>query len=119
MKNGNEESPNTFLSSSLQKSPSTDSSSKEITNESKEMINQTVSTIVHEQEPNVIKRNEESTPDLLEERKAMTPVTPSSSLNPEAAPFFVRSSSKIDSTSTGNESDDENGSKETPITSGK
>jgi hypothetical protein len=106
----------------LQKSPSTDSSSKEITNESKEMINQTVSTIIHEQEPNVIKRNEESTPDLLEERKAMTPVTPSSGLNPEAAPFFVRSSSKIGSThstSTGNESDDENDSKETPITSGK
>lgn len=126
--NENEENTNTFLSSSLQKSPSTDSSSreeipvKEKANESKEIINQTVSTIVLEQERNEIEQNEESTPDLSEEQKETTPVTPSSGLNPEATPFFVRSSSQIEnihSISTGNESDDENDSNETPITSGK
>ena len=119
MKNGNEESTNTFLSSSLQKSPSTDSSLKE---ETKEIINQTISTIVREQESNVIQRNQEPTPDLSDVQKAKTPTTPPSSLNPEATPFFARSSSKIESThstSTGNESDDENDSDETPITSGK
>jgi hypothetical protein len=119
VKNTNEESTNTFLSSSLQKSPSTDSSSKE---DAKEIINQTISTIVREQESNAIQRNQEPTPDLSDRQKAQTPTSPPSSLNPDAVPFFARSSSKIESThstSTGNESDDENESNETPITSGK
>ena len=57
-----------------------------------------------------------------EEQHEITPITPSSGLNPEATPFLALSTAKIESTqsiSTGDESDDENDSNETPITSGK
>jgi hypothetical protein len=118
VKDGKEESTNTFISSSLQQSPSTDSSTQEETpviektNALKENINQTISTIVPD---------EESTSDISKEQKEIMPITPSVDLNPDATPFVALSTSKIVSTqsiSTGDESDDED-SNETPVTSGK
>lgn len=124
-KDGKEESTNTFLSSSLQQSPSNDSPTKEeisVIEKSKEIINQTISTIVADEEHHEIEQNEQSTPDISEEQKEIMCITPLSGLNPEAAPFVAPSTVKIERTesiSTGDESDDENDSNETPITTGK
>lgn len=123
VKNGKNESTNTFLSSSLQKSPPTDSPLREeILSPPTENINETISTILPEQKLNDIERDGQSTPDLLEEQKEATPATPSSGLNPEATPFFVErvgNTERIQSISTGDESDDETDSNETPVTSGR
>ncbi len=121
MKNGKEESTNTFLSSSLQQSSSTGSSTGEET-PVKEKVNQTISTIVPDEVHMAIEQNEPSTPDLSEEQKEIVSTTPSSGLNPEAIPFVAPTIIKIESTqsmSSGDESDDEHDSNETPITSGK
>ncbi len=137
MKNGEEESTNTFLSSSLQQSPSTESSAKEEipvieeTNASKENVNQIISTNVPDDDHNEIEPNKELISDVSDEKKEeeeeqrlqqITPVTPSSTLNPDANPFLALSTAKIESTqsiSSGDESDDEKDSNETPISSGK
>jgi len=126
---GKEESTNTFLSSSLQQSPSNDSLTKEeipVVEKSKEIINQTISTIVADEEHHEIEQNEQSTPDISEENKEESKeimcITPSSGLNPEATPFVGLSTVKVErtqSTSTGDESDDEHDSNETPVTTGK
>ncbi len=127
MKDEKEESTNTFLSSSLQQSPSTDSSTQEETpiiektNALKEHINQTISTIIPDEE-----LNEQSTSDISEdnkdEQKEIILITPSSDLNPDATPFIIPSTDTIvrtESVSTGDESDDEDDSNETPVTTGK
>lgn len=131
-----EETTNTFLSASLQQSSSSDSLAQDeipISEKSKENINQTISTIIPDRERKEIEENELSTPNLSEENKGEEeeqqqpkeePVssTPSSGLNPEAPPFFVSSAMQVEhkeSQSTGDESDDENESSETAITSGR
>jgi hypothetical protein len=98
VKDGKEENTNTFLSSSLQQSPSTDDSPQE--------------------EIPVIEKLKEN----KEEEKEIQPCTPSSGLNPEATPFFALPTTKTEnaqSISTGDESDDENESSKTSVTSGK
>lgn len=117
----NKEDTNVFLSSSLQQSsPPIESPSKDEdqSNIIKETIDQTISTIVLEEESepipsNVIKEEEEE--------KQIVSSTPSSSLNPDAIPFFAPIEDDIKkepSISTGDESDDEVDSNDTPISSG-
>jgi hypothetical protein len=129
VKDGKEENTNTFLSSSLQQSPSTDDSPQEeipVIEKLKENINQTISTIIPDEEHQEIEESEQSTPNLSEENKEeekeIQPCTPSSGLNPEATPFFALPTTKTEnaqSISTGDESDDENESSKTSVTSGK
>ena len=122
---GQNESANTLLSS-FQRSPSTDNSTQEMINISKENGSETLSTIIPEQKPHSIERHEQLTPNLSEEPKkpstSNTPPSSSSELNPEATPFSLQSTNNIDrvqSISTGDDSDDESDSNETPVTSGK
>ncbi|CAF3111343.1 unnamed protein product [Rotaria socialis] len=132
VKNEKEQHPNPFLSSSLQRTPSTDRSTKEETTPALEEVkplqennNQTTSSIISNNEPNEIELNKQSTLDVSQEKKEEHEqfdgtTTPSSSLNPDATPFVIFSTSKTDtnqSTSTGNESDDEIDSNETPAMS--
>ncbi len=119
-----DESANTFLSSSLQKSPS--ATTNGLTREETLVINQTISPVVADDDKDEIEQNKPTVSDVgeehKEERKHSTPVTPLSALNPEATPFFTLPTNNIESTrstSTGDESDDENDSNETPISSGK
>jgi hypothetical protein len=130
VKNGEEESTNTFISSSLQQSPSTDGSTKEEIPVTEENANLVISTIVPDDEHKEIEQNKQLISEVSEEKKdeeeeqrqQVTPVSPLCSLNPEASPFVVVSTNKIASTqsiSTGDESDDENDSNETPVSSGK
>ncbi len=90
------------------------------------VINQTISPVVADDDKDEIEQNKPTVSDVgeeqKEERKHSTPVTPLSALNPEATPFFTLPTNNIESTrstSTGDESDDENDSNETPISSGK
>jgi hypothetical protein len=75
VKNGEEESTNTFLSSSLQQSPSTESSAKEEipvieeTNASKENVNQIISTNVPDDDHNEIEPNKELISFVSDENK--------------------------------------------------
>ncbi|CAF0984259.1 unnamed protein product [Rotaria sordida] len=130
VKNTNEESTNTFLSSSLQQTSSSDDSTKEETSvideikPLKENINQTISTIIPNEESNEIVLAKQSISNVFEEKKEekseLTCSTPSSALNPDATPFAVLSTIKTNSNqsiSTGDESDDEIDSNETPTTS--
>ncbi|CAF4326123.1 unnamed protein product, partial [Adineta steineri] len=137
VKNEKEDIANTFLSSSLQQSPfTTDGSTRdktpiiEETNVLKEITNE---------EQNENEQNKQSPLDIAamekkeeeeekeeekneKETKTSTPVTPSSALNPDANPFVTVSRNEneiIQSISTGDESDDEKDSNDTPITSGK
>ncbi|CAF1252283.1 unnamed protein product [Adineta steineri] len=135
VKNEKEDIANTFLSSSLQQSPfTTDGSTrektpiieetnvlKEITNEEQNENEQNKQSPLdiaamekkEEQEEEEEEKNEKET-------KTSTPVTPSSALNPDATPFITVSrngNENIQSVSTGDESDDEKDSNDTPITS--
>ena len=127
--NGNEDSRNTFLSSSLQKTPSTDGSSKEETpvkketNELKENLNRSTSKNILDEERSESEQNKQLTPDVSEEKREETsPGTLSSALNPEANAFVILPTTKIESAqsiSTGDESDDENEPSDTPVSTGK
>ena len=95
---------------------------EDIPNTLKENVDETISTIILEEKLHPI---EQSTPNLSEEQKDKLSITPSSSLglNPEATPFFAEPTNgnieHAESISTGNESDDESDSNETPATSSK
>jgi hypothetical protein len=131
VKNGKEDNTNTFLSSSLQKSPTKEEISViQETNASKESINQTVSTIVPDEELSQIEQNKPTILDETEKKEEqqqqpqneITPSTSSSALNPDATPFVGTSTPKIEGTqsiSSGDESDDEKETSETPATTGK
>ncbi|CAF3479713.1 unnamed protein product [Rotaria sp. Silwood1] len=122
VKNTTEEHTNTFLSLSLQQTPSTDDddSTKEETpiideiKPLKENIDQTISTITGNDELDEIQLDKQTIPDISEEKKEehneLTCSTPSSALNPDATPFVGLSTIKTDSNqslSSGDESDDE------------
>ena len=104
MDNGKEEETNTFLSSSLRSSPTS-----EETDLPKQDANQTASTLVADEEPKAIEQRQPS-PSTENEDANGTSATPSSGLNPDSAPFFAPSVVATDqdkAVSTGNESDDE------------
>ncbi|CAF5050330.1 unnamed protein product, partial [Rotaria magnacalcarata] len=75
VKNEKEQRPNPFLSSSLQRTPSTDRSTQEETTPAleeakplQENNNQTTSSIISNNEPNEIELNKQSTPDVSKQK---------------------------------------------------
>lgn len=111
------EDSNAFLSSSLQQSSPTENPPKDDHSIIiQETIDQTISTIVLEEESQSI-----HVTDVIEEQKPIVSSTPSSSLNPDTTPFsdpIEDGIKKEEVISTGAESDDEIDSNDTPISSG-
>lgn len=80
-----------------------------------ETIDQTISTIVLGEEL------ESATIDIVEKEEQIVSSTPSSSLNPDATPFFAPVENSIEDEqviSTGDESDNEVDSNNTPTSTG-
>lgn len=130
IKTDKDENTNTFLSSSLQKTPSSDQSIQEKTTPVSEEIkplqednnNQTISSIVSNDVQNEMEFKNPSISEKSEQKKEIISSTPSAALNPDATPFVLLPASKLDenqSISTGEETDDEIDSNDTPVTSGK
>ncbi|UJR28510.1 hypothetical protein I4U23_009748 [Adineta vaga] len=121
-----EECTDTFLSFSLEQSSSTiNESIRDKTPVLEENIDQTKSSTIDNGEQHEPEQNQQVIYDIvieekLTESKVNTPITPSSTLNPEATPFGLLLTNEIvktESLSTGDESDDEKDSIKTPITS--
>lgn len=130
VKDDKQELTNTFLSSSLQQSSSNDSASpenrstKEDTQVLNDSVHQAISLVSLDEEQNQIEENKQLSFDTSieqqEKQRESTPVISLSVLRPNAAPFVSLSATEVNqSISTGDESDDENDSNESPITSGK
>lgn len=121
--NNEKEETNVFLSSSLQQSSPSENQPSKDQDESvivQETIDQTISTIILEEDSVPVPTNVIEEPE--QEKSIVLSSSSSSSLNPDATPFPApiekTNIEKEQVLSTGDESDDENDSNDTPISTG-